>query len=112
MVVVVIVVVVEVVAAPAYVSNTGLDMLHKTKIPTQNYLLSKSIVLTTLLFWLSWPYPIFSPLFSDSYPIGNMGGKRCPCVIVSYKAGSSKERMLWLIGMCLKKNKAIKKLPT
>lgn len=35
----------------------------------------KLIILTTMIFWISSLYPIFSPLLLDPHPIGGNQGK-------------------------------------
>lgn len=35
----------------------------------------KLIILTTMIFWISSLYPIFSPLLLDRHPIGGNQGK-------------------------------------
>lgn len=39
------------------------DKETKIRIPAQDYMMPKPIILTTVLFWIFCLYPIFSPLF-------------------------------------------------
>ena len=47
----------------------------KARIPAQDYLMPKPIILITMMFWISSLYPIFSPLLLDPHPIGGNQGK-------------------------------------
>lgn len=62
------------------------DKETKTRIPLQDHMIPKPVILTTVLFWIFCLYPVFSPLFLGPHPSGEIRGEK-KCLFLSFFPG-------------------------